>query len=99
MGDLDRFFLYFLIFLNIFALLGLVLSKNKKPAQKSYKFCPCKQMAQNGSLSTICIYSAIAGFFYSVLSMGFVGILNLRLDLIFLLTIFSAYLGWKLKLD
>lgn len=56
-------------------------------------------MAENGSLSTICIYTAVGGLFYSVLSISFIGFENLALNLIFLFTIFTAFLGWKLKLD
>lgn len=100
--DLDRILLYAFIFLNLFAFLGLFLgNKNKKQfnEKKFYKFCPCKKMAENGSLSTICIYSAVGGFFYSVLSIGFIGFGNLTLNFIFLLTLLSAFLGWKLKLD
>ncbi|EIW1008715.1 hypothetical protein RO509_000768, partial [Campylobacter jejuni] len=55
--------------------------------------------AENGSLSTICIYSAVGGFFYSVLSIGFVGFGNWTLNFIFLLALLSVFLGWKLKLD
>lgn len=56
-------------------------------------------MAENGSLSTICIYSAVGGFFYSVLSIGYIGFGDLFLNLIFLFTLLSAYMSWKLKLD
>ncbi|HHW4074206.1 TPA: hypothetical protein ACUU7D_001406, partial [Campylobacter coli] len=73
--------------------------KNQFNDKKFYKICPCKQMAENGSLSTICIYSAVGGFFYSVLSIGYIGFGDLFLNLIFLFTLLSAYMGWKLKLD
>ncbi|WP_420973963.1 hypothetical protein, partial [Campylobacter jejuni] len=59
--------LYAFIFLNIFALFGLFLEKKKKNQfndKKSYNICPCKNMAEIGSLSTICMYSAGGGFFY-----------------------------------
>ncbi|TKX32462.1 hypothetical protein [Campylobacter aviculae] len=102
MDSLDLFLVYFFIFLNIFALLGLFFGTNKKNQfneKKFYKICPCKRMAENGSLSTICMYSAVGGFFYSVLSIGLIGFGNLALDLIFILTLTTAFLGWKLKLD
>ncbi|MFK0358920.1 hypothetical protein ACISIO_07380, partial [Campylobacter coli] len=70
--NLDFVLLCFFVFLDAFALLGLLLGNKKKNQfndKKFYKICPCKQMAENGSLSTICIYSAVGGFFYSVLSL------------------------------
>ncbi|EAI8363643.1 hypothetical protein CUT28_05020 [Campylobacter coli] len=100
--NLDFVLLCFFVFLDAFALLGLLLGNKKKNQfndKKFYKFCPCKQMAENGSLSTICIYSAVGGFFYSVLSIGYIGFGDLFLNLIFLFTLLSAYMGWKLKLD
>ncbi len=102
MADLDFILLWYFIFINIFSFLGLFLGQKKKNQfdnKKFYKICPCKKMAENGSLSTICIYSAVGGFFYSVLSIGFIGFGNLILDLIFLLTLLSAFLGWKLKIE
>ncbi|MGM9020252.1 hypothetical protein ACTFER_07730, partial [Campylobacter jejuni] len=39
------------------------------------------------------------GFFYSVLSIGFIGFGNWTLNFIFLLALLSVFLGWKLKLD
>ena len=100
--ELDQILLYTFIFLNLFALFGLFLGNKKKNQfndKKFYKICPCKKMAENGSLSTICIYSAVGGFFYSVLSIGYIGFGDLFLNLIFLFTLLSAYMGWKLKLD
>lgn len=102
MKELDQILLYCLIFLNIFALLGLFLrnkNKNQFNNKKFHKICPCKKMAENGSLSTICIYTAVCGFFYSVLSIGLIGFGNLTLNLIFLITLLLAFLGWELKLD
>lgn len=99
--NLDQILLYAFIFLDLFALLGLFLEKKKQISdnKKIYKICPCKKMAENGTLSTVCIYCAVGGFFYSVLSIGLIGLGNLALDFIFLLTLLSALLGWKLKLD
>lgn len=99
--NLDQILLYAFIFLDLFALLGLFLEKKKQinDNKKIYKICPCKKMAENGTLSTVCIYCAVGGFFYSVLSIGLIGLGNLALDFIFLLTLLSAFLGWKLKLD
>ncbi|EFO6221945.1 hypothetical protein HNH42_001636 [Campylobacter jejuni] len=100
--ELDQILLYAFIFLNLFALFGLFLGNKKKNQfndKKFYKICPCKKMAENGSLSTICIYSAVGGFFYSVLSIGFAGFGNWTLNFIFLLALLSVFLGWKLKLD
>ncbi|TNO80451.1 hypothetical protein FHQ06_07595 [Campylobacter coli] len=100
--NLDFVLLCFFVFLDAFALLGLLLGNKKKNQfndKKFYKICPCKQMAENGSLSTICIYAAVGGFFYSVLSIGYIGFSDLFLNLIFLFTLLSAYMGWKLKLD
>lgn len=99
--NLDQILLYAFIFLDLFALLGLFLEKKKQISdnKKIYKICPCKKMAENGTLSTVCIYCAVGGFFYSVLSIGLIGLGNLALDFIFLLTLLSAFLGWKLKLD
>ena len=99
--NLDQILLYAFILLDLFALLGLFLEKKKQISdnKKIYKICPCKKMAENGTLSTVCIYCAVGGFFYSVLSIGLIGLGNLALDFIFLLTLLSAFLGWKLKLD
>ncbi|MBZ7928037.1 hypothetical protein [Campylobacter molothri] len=102
MDDLDLFLVYLFIFLNIFALLGLFFRKGKKNQFNEKKFsriCPCKKMAENGSLSTICIYCAVGGLFYSVLSIGFIGFQNWALDLILALSLLIAFLGWKLKID
>ncbi|TKX30032.1 hypothetical protein CQA69_06665 [Campylobacter estrildidarum] len=99
---MDLFLVYFFIFLNIFALLGLLFGNNKKNQfneKKFYRICPCKRMAENGSLSTICMYCAIGGFFYSMLSIGLIGFGNWALNVILILTLSSAFLGWKLKLD
>lgn len=102
MRNLDFVLLCFFIFLNIFALLGLILGNKKKNQfnnKKFHRICPCKKMAENGSLSAICFYSAAGGFFYSVLSIGYIGFGNLILNLIFVFTLLSAFLGWKLKLE
>ncbi|MBM0637078.1 hypothetical protein LNU06_02820 [Campylobacter sp. VicNov18] len=99
--DLDFILFCFFIFLNAFAILGLFFKskqKNQFNEKKFYKICPCKKMAENGILSTICIYSAVGGFTYSVLSIGLIGFVNWDINLIFLMGILSAFLGWKLKL-
>ncbi|QOW64370.1 hypothetical protein IRA69_03470 [Campylobacter hepaticus] len=98
--DLDFILLYYYIILNIFALLGLFLTKNKTNEIKYnqfYKICPCKKMVEQGYLSTVCIYSSIGGFFYSVLSIGLIGFGNLNINLIFFMTLLNAFLAWKLK--
>lgn len=68
--ELDQILLYAFIFLNLFALFGLFLGNKKKNQfndKKFYKICPCKKMAENGSLSTICIYSAVGGFLQRII--------------------------------
>ncbi len=54
-------------------------------------------MAENGSLSTICIYSAVGGFFYSVLSIGFVGFGNWTLNFIFFTCIIKCFFRVEIK--
>lgn len=93
--NLDSLLLYIFIFLNCFALLGLKLKNKTK--KKVYKICPCKKMAENGTLSTLCMYSAMGGFLYSTTSISFIGFKNLELNLIFLFSLSCAYLGWRLK--
>lgn len=54
-------------------------------------------MAENGSLSMICMYSAMGGFLYSATSLSFIGFVNLELNALFALSLLCAYVGWRLK--
>ncbi|MCX2683589.1 hypothetical protein OQH60_06895 [Campylobacter sp. MIT 21-1685] len=93
--NFDQLLLYFFLFLNIFSLIGL---KFRKKTTKSFtKLCPCKKMAENGSLSTICMYAAMGGFLYSATSLSLIGFQNLSLNCIFVLSLLCAFIGWKLK--
>ncbi len=56
-------------------------------------------MAQSGSLSLICMYSAMGGFLYSASSISFIGFGDLYFNLILVLSLISVVLGWKLKLE
>lgn len=96
--NLDLFLLGFFGLLDMFALLGLKFQKKSKSSPvKFYRHCPCKKMADNGSLSTICMYAAMGGFLYSGYALSFVGVGNLVLDVLFLLVLLCGYLGWSLK--
>lgn len=96
--DLNLCLLIFFLGLNLFAFLGLKLQKKSTSSKTQfYRHCPCKKMADDGSLSTICMYAAVGGFLYSAYSLSFVGFIDLRLDALFLLVLLCAYLGWCLK--
>ncbi len=93
-----------MIFLNAFSFLGLMLRKKsgKNPSlneKKIYRICPCKKMAESGSLSLICMYSAMGGFLYSTSSISLVGFGELYFNLILAFSLLCAILGWKLKLE
>lgn len=97
---MNDIFIYIFIILDIFAILGLIFTKkkNKFNEKKIYKICPCYKLAQNGALGTLCAYTAMGGFLYSSLSMSFIGFTT-KLVIIFILSLFSAYLSWGLKSD
>ncbi|MBS4234747.1 hypothetical protein [Campylobacter vulpis] len=95
---MDTLLIYYFAFLIIFGLLGLEFQKKAKTNDKKfYRLCPCKKMAENGSLSMICMYSAMGGFLYSATSLSFIGFSNLKLDALFVLSLLCAYVGWRLK--
>lgn len=95
---MDTLLIYYFAFLIIFGLLGLKFQKKAKTnTKKFYRLCPCKKMAENGSLSMICMYSAMGGFLYSATSLSFIGFSNLSLDALFVLSLLCAYVGWRLK--
>ena len=56
-------------------------------------------MAESGSLSLICMYSAMGGFLYSTSSISLVGFGELYFNLILAFSLLCAILGWKLKLE
>lgn len=58
-----------LLFLNLFALFGLFLGNKKKNQFNDKNFIKSAhvKMAENGSLSTICIYSAVGGFLQRII--------------------------------
>ncbi|MDO4673976.1 hypothetical protein [Campylobacter sp.] len=95
---MDLFLLCFFAGLDLFALLGLKFQKKAaKSTAKIYRHCPCKKMADNGSLSTLCMYAAMGGFLYSGYALSFVGLGDWVLDGLFLLVLVCGYLGWNLK--
>jgi len=98
--SLNEFLLYFFIFLDFFAFLGWIFEKqekNKFNEKKFLKLCPCKKMAQNGTLASICTYSAMGGFLYSSTSISLVGFGNFYFNTLFILSLICAFLAWKLK--
>ena len=98
--NLDTFLIYYFAFLIIFGLLGLKFQKKSQfNDKKFYRLCPCKKMAENGSLSMICMYSAMGGFLYSATSLSFIGFVNLELNALFVLSLLCAYVGWRLKAE
>ncbi|EAK0965149.1 hypothetical protein A0Y90_01640 [Campylobacter upsaliensis] len=95
---MDILLIYYFAFLTIFGLLGLKFQKKSQTNnEKFYHFCPCKKMVENGSLSMICMYSAMGGFLYSATSLSFIGFVNLELNALFALSLLCAYVGWRLK--
>lgn len=95
---MDILLIYYFAFLIIFGLLGLKFQKKAQTNDKKfYRLCPCKKMAENGSLSMICMYSAMGGFLYSATSLSFIGFVNLELNALFVLSLLCAYVGWRLK--
>ena len=102
--SLNEFLFYYFIFINAFSFLGLILRKKGEETpsfneKKFYKICPCKRMAESGTLSLICMYSAMGGFLYSSSSISLIGFMELYLNLILVLSLLCAFLGWKLKLE
>lgn len=76
--------------------------KAKKTRKKSvfsglYKHCPCRKAVENGTMSSICIYSGVAGFMLSVTNVALMSNYSTTNFIVFALSLICAYFGWVLK--
>lgn len=62
-----------------------------------YKHCPCRKAVENGTMSSICVYSGVAGFMLSVTNVALMSNYSTTNFIIFALSLISAYFGWVLK--
>ena len=70
----------------------------KKSAFKGlYKHCPCRKAVENGLMSSICIYSSVAGFMLSLTNIAFIGNYAWQNFAVLVLSVLCAWLGWVLK--
>ena len=70
----------------------------KKSAFKGlYKHCPCRKAVDNGLMSSICIYSSVAGFMLSLTNIAFIGNYAWQNFAVLVLSVLCAWLGWVLK--
>ncbi|KAA6224971.1 MULTISPECIES: hypothetical protein [unclassified Campylobacter] len=98
--SINEIILYFLIFIICFSLLGFFFSRKPKEKPTFYnRICPCRKMADDGSLSKICIYIGAATFLYSTTYISLAKFINPYINLIFLLSFICVFIGWKLKLS
>ena len=102
---------YYLAFLSFITLLGAKFAQKhnelnaiqpnapqKKSALKGlYKHCPCRTAVENGTMSSICIYSSVAGFMLSLTNIALMGNYATQNFIVLVLSIFCAWLGWVLK--
>lgn len=71
---------------------------SKKSAFKGlYKHCPCRKAVENGLMSSICVYSSVAGFMLSLTNIALMGNYATQNFIVLVLSIFCAWLGWVLK--
>lgn len=71
---------------------------SKKSAFKGlYKHCPCRKAVENGLMSSICVYSSVAGFMLSLTNIALVGIYSVSNFAVLALSVLCAYFGWVLK--
>ena len=73
-------------------------TKRKKSALSGlYEHCPCRKAVENGVMSSICIYSGVAGFMLSLTNIALVGIYSVANFAVLGLSVICAYFGWVLK--
>lgn len=108
----DRLFEFLALYLALLAfisLMGMKFSKkhqelNALNTQKKkslfkglYKHCPCRKAVENGLMSSICIYSSIAGFMLSIINIALMSDYTRTNFIVLILSLICAYLGWVLK--
>ena len=71
---------------------------HKKSALRGlYKHCPCRKAVENGTMSTLCIYSSVAGFMLSLTNIALMGNYATQNFIVLALSMLCAWLGWVLK--
>lgn len=76
--------------------------KAKKTRKKSvfsglYKHCPCRKAVENGTMSSICVYSGVAGFMLSVTNVALMSNYSTTNFIVFALSLICLWFGWVLK--
>lgn len=106
-----EFLIFYLALLAFISLMGMKFSKKhqelntldsqvikKKSIFKGlYKHCPCRKAVENGLMSSICIYSSIAGFMLSITNIALMSHYSMTNFIVLILSLICAYLGWVLK--
>ncbi len=62
-----------------------------------YKHCPCRKAVDNGLMSSVCIYSSVAGFMLSLTNIALIGNYSWQNFAVLGLSLLCAWLGWVLK--
>ncbi len=69
----------------------------KSPFKGLYKHCPCRKAVDNGLMSSVCIYSSVAGFMLSLTNIALIGNYSWQNFAVLVLSLLCAWLGWVLK--
>lgn len=83
--------------LNTNAEFGKKALRKKSALSGLYKHCPCRKAVENGVMSSICVYSGVAGFMLSLTNIALVGIYSVANFAVLALSMICAYFGWVLK--
>ena len=71
--------------------------RKKSALSGLYRHCPCRKAVENGVMSSICVYSGVAGFMLSLTNIALVGIYSVANFAVLALSMICAYFGWVLK--
>lgn len=107
---LFEFMAYYLAILLVIASLGRIFSRahrkiedlpsleqRKRRLKGLYKHCPCRKAVENGTMSSVCVYSSVAGFMLSLSDIALMGDLQALNFILLALSLACAYFGWVLK--
>lgn len=71
--------------------------RRKSAFKGLYKHCPCRKAVENGTMSSICVYSSVAGFMMSLTDIALMGDYGALNFILLALSLVCAYFGWVLK--
>lgn len=71
--------------------------RKKSALSGLYKHCPCRKAVENGTMSSICVYSGVAGFMLSLTNIALISDYRAMNFIVLALSSISAWFGWILK--